>query len=93
VIIFGLVWFLSKKSNQTKKKLKKPKLVQADRFRFGFLGQKPVWLGFFRFGFGSTFSVLSLSNRTELVSFFKMLIGFLLRFGFLVIFFQFSQFN
>jgi hypothetical protein len=52
---------------------KKPKPVQTDWFRFGFLGQKPVqtgsalffWFGsvFFRFGslfvrFGSVFSVI-----------------------------------
>jgi len=49
-----------------------------------FLGQKPVWLGFFPvwlsfflFGFGSVFSVSDLQNRnrTEPVSFFKILIG------------------
>jgi hypothetical protein len=43
------------------KKITKPKPVQTDRFRFGFLGKnllKPVWLGFF--GFGSVFSVLAL---------------------------------
>jgi hypothetical protein len=64
---FGLV-FIKKKI--TKPKLKKPKPVQTDRFRFGFLGQKPAqtglarffrfWLGFFSFGsvfswFGSGF--------------------------------------
>jgi hypothetical protein len=54
VIIFGSVWFLSKNINQTeiffKKKTKtKPKLVQTNRFRFGFLGQKPVQTGFARF--------------------------------------------
>jgi hypothetical protein len=40
---FGSVRFLSK--NITKLKLlflKKSKPVQTDRFRFGFLGQKPV---------------------------------------------------
>ena len=60
---FGLVFI--KKNNQTE--IKKPKPVQTDRFRFGFLGQKPAqtglarfWLGFFSFGsvfswFGSGF--------------------------------------
>jgi hypothetical protein len=60
VIIFGSFRFLSKKSNQTEIE---PKPVQTGRFRFGFLGQKPVqagltrffrfdsfWLVFFRFG-------------------------------------------
>jgi len=59
MIIFGLVRFLSKKSNQTDFFLKKPKPVQTDWFRFSFLEKnrfKPVWLGFFfvfsvRFGF------------------------------------------
>jgi len=66
---FGSVFI--KKSNQTeffffwKKTETEPKSGQTDRFRFGFLGQKPVqtglarffwfWLGFFRFG--SVFSV------------------------------------
>jgi hypothetical protein len=74
VIIFGSVQFLSKKSYQTKKKLKKkPKPVQTDRFRFGFLGQKLIqiglarfsslarfsrfWLGFFLFGLVFTISL------------------------------------
>ena len=64
---FGSVFI--KKSNQTdfffeKKTETEPKPGQTDRFRFGFLGQKPVqtglarfsrfWLGFL--GFGSVFS-------------------------------------
>jgi hypothetical protein len=55
VIIFGSVFI--KKSNQTEIFFeKKPKPGQTDRFRFGFLGKKPVqtslarfcrfWLGF-----------------------------------------------
>jgi hypothetical protein len=64
VLIFGSVQFLSKEV--TKPNLfffKKPKPVQTDRFRFGFLEQKPVqtglarifsvWLGFFLVFFGS----------------------------------------
>ena len=46
VIIFGSFRFLSKKSNQTEIE---PKPVQTDRFRFGFLGQKPVQTGLTRF--------------------------------------------
>jgi len=72
VIIFGLVRFLSKKSNQTKKILKKPKSVQTETgsnqpisVRFSFFGQKPVQTGLARFflvfsvwvRFGSVFSV------------------------------------
>jgi len=59
VIIFGSVWFLSKKVTKPNFFLNKPKPGQTDRFRFGsgFLGKnrfKPVWLGFL--GFGSVFS-------------------------------------
>jgi len=44
--LFGSVFI--KKNNQTDLFFKKkPKPVQTDRFRFGFLEQKPVWLGFF----------------------------------------------
>jgi hypothetical protein len=49
VIIFGSVRFLSKKVTKLNLK-KKPKPVQTDRFRFGFLNKKPVqtvWLGVF----------------------------------------------
>jgi hypothetical protein len=65
VIIFGTVRFLSKKSNQIKKNLrKKPKSVQTGRFRFGsvfrtktdsnwfgsvWLSLARFWLGFFWF--------------------------------------------
>jgi len=57
-MIFGSVWFLYKKSNETKIFLKKqktktkPKPVQTDHFRFGLVRVfrkkwfKPVWLGF-----------------------------------------------
>ena len=58
MIIFGSVWFLSKKSNQTEFFfLKKLKPVQTDRFRFDFLGKKQVQTGLTRFfQFGSVFS-------------------------------------
>jgi hypothetical protein len=55
---FGSIFI--KKSNQTeffflkKKTETEPKPGQTGRFRFGFLGQKPVWLGFC-----SVFSVLA----------------------------------
>jgi hypothetical protein len=102
VFIFGSVRFLSKKVTKPNFKKKKLKPVQTDRFRFGFLEQnrfKPVWLGFFgllrffwffRFGFGSVFPVPGLKNqnRTELVGFFKILIGFFSRFGFFGYFFS-----
>jgi hypothetical protein len=39
--LFGLV-FIKKKSNQINFFFKKPKPVQTDQFRFGFLEQKPV---------------------------------------------------
>jgi hypothetical protein len=62
VIIFYSIRFLSKKKIKPIFLLKKPKPVQTDRFRFGFLGQKPVqtglarfWLSFFLFG--SVFSL------------------------------------
>jgi hypothetical protein len=55
VIIFGLVLFLSKKSNQTKKILKKPKSVPTETgsnqpvsVQLGFFGQKPVQTGLAR---------------------------------------------
>jgi hypothetical protein len=65
VIIFSSVRFLSKKITKLKFKKKKTETepVQTDRFRFGFLGQKPVqtglarfflvWLGFFPVWLGS----------------------------------------
>jgi hypothetical protein len=51
--------FIKKKNKQTEFFLKKPKPGQTDRFRFGFLGKKPVWLGFGLVfpGFGLVFSV------------------------------------
>jgi hypothetical protein len=71
VIIFGSVRFLLKKSNQTEFFFKKkPKSVQTDQFRFGFLGQKrskPVWLGFFGsvwFGFFGFRLIKPKPNRT-----------------------------
>jgi hypothetical protein len=76
--LFGSV-FIKKKSNQTefKKKNKTKTETNLNRpvlVRFGFLGKKPVqtgfglvWLGlarfFFRFGFGSVFSIFLLTPR------------------------------
>jgi hypothetical protein len=81
---FGSVFI--KKINQTKffknKTETEPQPGQTDRFRFGFLGQKPVqtdlarfsrfWLGFF--GFGSVFSVLARFSGFCLV--FSVWLGF-----------------
>ena len=59
VIIFGLIWFLSKKLTKLNFFLKKNqnrfKPTDFGSFRFSFLGQKPVQLGFS--WFGSVFSV------------------------------------
>jgi hypothetical protein len=62
VINFCSVWFLSKKNNQIKncffkknRNRTKTGSNQPVSVRFGFLGQKPIWLGFFgltRFFFG-----------------------------------------
>jgi hypothetical protein len=93
---FGSV-FIKKKVTKLiffKKTKTKPKPVQTNRFQFGFLGQnrfRPVWLIFFpifsvRFRFG--FSSFRLINRIEPVGFFKILIGFFLRFGFFYYFFS-----
>ena len=90
VIIFGSVWFLSKNKNQINFfKKKKPKPVQTDRFRFGFLGQKPVQTGLARFfRFGSVFSVFSSLARffSGFGSVFPVWLGFsgfsTVRFGF-----------
>jgi hypothetical protein len=58
VIIFGSVRFLSKKVTKPKFFfLKKSKPGQTDRFRFGFLGKKPVQTGLARFF--SVFPVLA----------------------------------
>jgi hypothetical protein len=102
VIIFGSVRFLSKKITKPKlfKKKKtetRPKSGQTDRFRFDFLGQKPVQTSlarFFRFWLGF------LSFGSVLLGFFRFWFGF---FGFLLIkpkpnrtgwFFQnFNRFN
>jgi len=86
--LFGSVFI--KKSNQTKIFFeKKPKPGQTDRFRFGFLGQKPVqtdlaqffrfWLGFL--DFGSVFPVLAWFSR------FWLCFSGLVRFG--LVFFRF----
>jgi hypothetical protein len=72
--------------------------------RFGFLRQKPVWLGFFQFGFVffRFFFGLSLirffrfqAYKTEPIGFFKILIGligFFSRFGFFKFFLVFLVF-
>jgi hypothetical protein len=85
--------FFKKNRNRTETGSNQPVLV-----RFGFLEKKPVQTGlagFFRFGsvffrFGSVFPVPGLKNRnlTEPVGFFKILIGFFLRFGFFGYFFS-----
>jgi len=90
---FGSVFI--KKSNQTEFFKKKPKPVQTDRFgsvlnsknRF-----KPVWLGFFRFGFSGSRLKKSKPNRT--CRFFQNFnrFFFTVRF-FWLFFFQFSWFN
>jgi hypothetical protein len=87
VIIFGSVWFLSKKVTKPKifffekKTETEPKPGQTDQFRFGsvFLGQKPVQTGLARFfRFGSVFLVW--------LGFFSGFFGFgSVRFGFFVI--------
>jgi hypothetical protein len=50
VIIFDSVLFLSRKSNQTEKKLKKLKPVQTDRFGFGSIQFFRTKTGWNRFG-------------------------------------------
>jgi len=77
VIIFGSVWFLSKKSNQTIFFKSKP--VQTDQFRFGLAWFFQVWLGFsglarffsiwIQFGFFGFRLIKPKLNRTE--QFFK----------------------
>jgi len=93
---FGLVFI--KKNNQTEFK-KKLKPVQTGRFRFGFLGQKPVHTSLARFfWFGSFFSgffrFYAYKTETKPVGFCKILIDFFLRFGFFsYFFFLFFQFS
>jgi hypothetical protein len=74
VIIFGSVWFLSKKNNQTEIKRKRNRVKRIGFSSVWFLGQKPVqtgltwffrfWLGFFGlawfFWFGSGFFLVFL---------------------------------
>jgi hypothetical protein len=89
--LFGL-FFIKKKVIKPIFFKKKPKPVQTDRFRFGFLGQKSVQTGLARFfWFGSFFSGLgsvrffqfqAYKSETEPVGFFKILICFFSRFGF-----------
>ena len=98
---FGSVFI--KKSNQTeifffKKTETEPKPVQTNRFWFGsvrFFREKTGsnrfgWVFSVFFRFGSVFPVPGLKNRnrTEPVGFFKILIGFFLRFGFFGYFFS-----
>jgi hypothetical protein len=59
---------------------KKPKPVQTDRFRFGFLGQQPVQTGLDRFWVG--FFGLAWFFYLEPIGFFLILIGFFSLFGF-----------
>ena len=98
MIIFGTVRFLSKKSNQIKKNLrKKPKSVQTGRFRFGSVFRTKtdsnrfgsvclVWLGFglVWLGFGSVFSGLTGFFRfgSVLAQLFSGLARFFFRFFF-----------
>jgi hypothetical protein len=86
-----LFFFYKKNRNRTETGSNRPVSV-----RFGFLGQKPVQTGltrffvlarffFVRFGFFSFRLIKPKPNRTELVGFFKILIGligFFSRFGF-----------
>ena len=56
MIIFCLVWFLLKKIIKLVFFFKNPKLVQTDRFWFGYFGKKPAQTGLVRFfWFGSVF--------------------------------------
>ena len=93
---FGSV-FIKKKVTKPilkKKTETEPKPVQTDRFRFGFLGQKPVqtdlarfWLGFFGLGSVWFFLFQAYKTETEPVGFFKILIGLISFFS------QFDFFN
>ena len=100
MIIFGSVWFLSKKSNQTEKKKKKKnrnwfKLTGFGSARFGFLGQKPVQTDRFRFGSVWFFRTKTGSNRfgsvfrfgSVLARFFPVWLGFFA----LPLFFRFAS--
>ena len=85
MIIFGSIRFLSNKSNQTEKKIKKKTETGSNQpvsVRFGFLGQKSVQTGstrFFQFG-----SVLARFSRFDSV-FFLFFFSVWVRFGFFVI--------
>jgi len=90
---FDSVFIKKIKLNLKKTKTGSNQLVLV---RFGFLNKnrfKAVWLGFFRFGFGSfqffLFQIFKI--KTEPVTFFKILINFFSRFNFSVIF-LFTQF-
>ena len=100
MIIFGSIWFLSKKIIKPvfKKNETEPEPVQTDWFWFGsvILEQKPVqtglalFFGLARFfsGLGSVqfFRFQAYKTKTEPVGFLKILIDFFSQFGFLVIF-------
>jgi len=106
VIIFGSVWFLEKKRNQTE--IKKTTETGSNRpvlARFGFLEKKLVQTGLARFflvfflvRFSSVWFFWFQTYKTETeppVGFFKILIGlirFFSRFGFFRFFFRFSRF-
>jgi len=82
VIIFGSVWFLSKKYNQAGFFLKKTKTepVQTDHLRSGYFRKKPVQTGLTRFFPGW-------------LDFFPGWLGFSFRFGFGSIRFGFFSFR
>ena len=101
--ITKLNFFIKKNRNRTETGSNRPVSVRfgsvfqrKNRFKpvwLGFFGLARFWLGFFRFfsvRIGSVFPVPCLKNRnrTEPVGFFKILIGFFLRFGFFGYFFS-----
>ena len=101
VIIFNLVYFFYKKNNQTEfiffKKTRNQTKTGSNRtvsVRFGFLDKNrfdSVFSSFFRFGFGSVFSVSAYKTETKPIGFFKILIGligFFSQFGFFGYFFS-----
>ena len=108
VIIFGLIRFLYKKSNQTEMFFfKKPKPVQTDRFRFGsvlarffdlarlFSGLARFFSVWVRFGFFGFRLIKPKSNRTgRFFQNFNWFHRFFSRFGFFSYFFPvFSVFQ
>jgi len=105
VIFFVRFGFYKKKNNQTKYFFLKKTETGSNRTvsvrlifwtktgsnRFGSIF--PVWLGFFNLGSVWFFRFQAYKTETELVGFFKILIGFFSRFGFFSYFFLFTQFN